>query len=80
MNDILTFAKEWAGLDRPVQDDIESILHPSTTPEELKHILLWSNGLPDAIRELRKPLRNIDTKESRDMLSKLEHAVKEITA
>ena len=80
MNDLLTFARIWAGLDRPVRDDIESILHPSTTPEELEHILLWSNGLPDALRELRKPLKNIDTKESRDMLSKLENAVKEITA
>ena len=79
MNDILTVARIWAGLDRPVRDDVEGVLD-AETPEELEHILLWSNGLPDAVRKFRQPLKNIDTKESRDMLSKLENAVKEITA
>lgn len=76
-NDILTVARIWAGLDRPVRDDVEGVLD-AETPEELEHVLLWSNGLPSAVRELRQPLKNIDTWEARGMLAKLEHAVEKL--
>ena len=76
-NDILTVARIWAGLDRPVRDDVEGVLD-AETPEELEHILLWSNGLTGVVRKLRQPLKNIDTKESRAMLAELEHAVEKL--
>ncbi len=77
MNDILTVARIWAGMDGSSRHDVEGVLD-AETPEELEHVLLWSNGLPSAVRELRQPLKNIDTREARGMLAKLEHAVEKL--
>ena len=77
MNDILRVARIWSGMDGSSRHDVEGVLD-AETPEELAEVLLWSNGLTRVVRELRQPLKNIDTREARDMLAKLEHAVENL--
>ena len=64
-------------MDGSLRHDVEGVLDAETS-EELEHVLLWSNGLVGAVRKLRQPLKNIDTREARDMLAKLEHAVENL--